>query len=294
MEKASGINAQLPVAVDEVLSRGLARRQEQRQRSVEEFNRELASALHQQRRRRWLVALTAAAILIAVGIFWGSTLFQGKNPNGGPSSVPHAWIMFEDKETLAGWSDGLAETPKPIRVEGQIPKGQDDPPVPHWPSPRPVLLVHSAEGSGFFHPLFAIESGKEMLTAWPALVQLPHCLPENNLVLVGDFSGKRVWQKDQGPWAQPPRNEWKTGDGIEVACPPNRQCNPALLLDKSNSTIPNRLVCYQWLAQLPAPGTVMVLRYRAWAEAGTGRLSVGPTMPLHIPKDDVSPLAQAL
>ena len=47
------------------------------------------------------------------------------------------------------------------------------------------------------------------------------------------------------------------------------------------------IAAYQWLARVPSrEGTVLVLRYRARAEEGVGRLRVGLHLPLHIPKND--------
>jgi hypothetical protein len=158
-----------------------------------------------------------------------------------------------------------------------------------------VLFVKSAEGSAFFHPLFGLKAGRQMLAAWPALVRWPARLPEDNFVLAGDFGGKRVWEKDGGPWKRPPLHEWKTGEGIAVACPPDRPDDPALLLDSSGGTAASRLSCYQWLGGLPhPPGSVMVLRYRARAEEGKGRLSVFPSLPLVIPHNDRGALAEEL
>ena len=220
---------------------------------------------------------------------------RGKEP---PRPAPLAWLIGDEPESLASaaeLAEGLTEPIVTVQVGAHNPGADaDQPPLSHWPEPRPVLFLKSAEGCGFFHPLFGPKTGKMLLASWPAPLQWPDILPEDNFVRAGNFAGKRVWQKDEGPWMIPRGHEWKAGDGIEVACPADRPEDPALLLDKSGSAVAASLVCYQWLPRLPAPGTVLVLRYRVRAESGTGRLSVGPTMPLYIPKDDHGEQAEAL
>ncbi len=297
-EKPSGLNPALPAAVDEVLRRGLARRPENRQASVEAFRRELTAALQPKPPwRRWVAVLAGAALVVLVVGF----LFRDRFRTwGGPEAVsPRAWLIADDSESLAAlatMSAGLSEPVASVQAGAHSAGAEGDPPLPCWPTPRPALFITSPEGDGFFHPLFGKGAGRELLLAWPGPLQWPAVPPEDNFILAGDFAGKQIWQQDNGgPWMQPPGHEWKPGDGIRVACPPDRPGNPALLLDKSDTAVATPLVCYQWLHRLPdPPGTVMVLRYRARAEVGTGRLSVGPTMPLYIPKDDHSPVAEAL
>ncbi len=157
-----------------------------------------------------------------------------------------------------------------------------------------MLFVSSGEGSGFFHPLYGVDPARRLLTTWPTPLRGLRCAPEDNFVLQGDFSGRRILEKEAAPWRLAPGQRSEPGDGVDVACPPDRPNDPALLLDKSHGGN-TPLVCYQWLSRYPdTPGTLMVLRYRARSEEGTGRLSVGPTMPLHIPHGETGPLAEAL
>jgi serine/threonine protein kinase len=293
-EKASTVNAKLPQTVDDVLRRALARRQEQRQGSVEEFRRELAAALQPKKRFSGMAVLTAALLVILIGAIFLARQWTGPSEPSGPA--PLAWLLGDEPESLTAFRSLAEARSEPIVTvhAGTQHAKYKQPPLPLWPTPRPVLFLKSAEGSGFFHPLFGVEAGKTFLVSWPGPVQWPAFPPEDNFVRVGNFSGKQVWRKDGGPWMIPPDQKWKPGDGIQVAPSPDRPDNPALLLDKSNSNLAERLMCYQWVSRLPDAGTVMVLRYRAKTESGGGRLCVGPTMPLYVPDDDRSAIAQAL
>jgi serine/threonine protein kinase len=295
-EKASSLNPELPAAVDEVLRRGLARRQEHRQATIEQFRCELISSLQPRRHRLWTALLTAAALVALTTFFVARIALRATGLKG---SMPNAWLIGDYPETfsaLAEMTGGLPHRIVNVHVGTRHPEGESELPLPCLPSPRPVLFARSAEGDGFIHPLLALDAVREMLLAWPAPVKAPAVAPEDNFVLAGDFGGRRIWQKEHnGPWARSVETEWKDGEGIDVAHPPDRPENPSLLLDKSGSSVASPLVCYQWIPRTPeAAGAVMVLRYRARAESGTGRLSVGPTLPLVLPNDDHSPIAEEL
>ncbi len=295
-EKASRLNPALPAAVDDVLCRGLARRKEQRQSSIDDFRRELAAALRPKSKRVAVLALATAAVLaiVAVLALAGDRVQSGKSPR----TAPLAWLIGDDGDSVsefAAIADDPAERVVTVLASERHSERESELPLPCWPTPRPVLCVKSAEGYGFFHPLYGIDPMREMLTSWPAPAKWPAMTPEDNFLLVGDFSGKRLWRTDNGPWDRGRVEDMKAGDGIDVACPPDRHDNPALLLDKSESTVASPLICYQWIPRLPDPaGRVMVLRFRARAEIEKGRLSVGPTMPVYLPKDDHSPLVEHL
>jgi len=295
-EKVSRYNVQLPAAVDEVLRCGLARRAEHRPASVEAFRSALLAALLPKTKKR--LALAAALVLIMVLVAWFVTGQKGSNQPTLPApQAPHVWLLGDEPDSLAafdGMIDGRSEPARFLQVSTRAPEGETDPPLPRWPEPRPAMFVRSTDADGFFHPLYGPTSGRTFLAAWPAAARWPRRLPEDNFVLAGDFSGKRLWEHDgDGPWKKPPTQVWNRGNGIEVACPPDRPDDPALLLDKSEGA-PAEVMCFQWLRRAPEPGTVMFLRYRARAEEGTGRLTIGPTMPLYLPNEDRGPLAEAL
>jgi hypothetical protein len=294
-EKASSLNPALPAAVDEVLRRGLERRPEHRHSTIEAFRQELAAALRPGKNRLAILALSGVALVVLAGLLLARGSFSHTTR---PAVVPHGWLIGDDAESLsvlAGITAGLTDPFANVQVGAHLPDGESDPPLPWWPTPRPVLFAQSAEGHGFFHPLISTNPFREMLRAWPAPVAGHAVAPEDNFILAGDFTGKRVWQKDNGPWAVGRELEWKDGEGIGIACPPDQPENPALLLDKSGSNVASRLLCYQWLSRVPdPPGVVMVLRYRARAETAGGRLCIGPTMPLVLPNDDRSPVVEQL
>jgi hypothetical protein len=181
-----------------------------------------------------------------------------------------------------------------VQIGAGLPEGDNDPRLPAWPTPRPAMLLRSPEGDAFFHPLYGADAGRELLAAWPGPARWPACPPEDNFILVGNFAGSRVWEKDGGPWKRTDDQDWQPGDGISVTSPPDRPDEPALLMDKSASAVATRLYTYQWLWRRPEPKTLMVLRFRARGETPTGRLSVGPTIPLYIPNDDDSQIAEDL
>jgi serine/threonine protein kinase len=294
-ENASAINRAMPAAADEVLRRALARRPEERQGSVDQFRRELTAALKPRSKRVTVSILSTAALLLVTLVLFlhyprGSTHFS--------RAAPLAWLIGDDEESLSEFTE-IANDPSErvasVLTTARQGEGDNEPPLPCWPSPRPVLCVKSAEGFGFFHPLTGLDSLKAMFGAWPAPVTWPAISPEDNFLLAGDFSGKRLWRPVNGPWDRFNRDEMKPGDGIDVACPPEDPKNPALLLDKSGSAVAEPLVCYQWIPRLPDPvGSVMVLRFRARSEIEKGRLSIGPTLPLYVPNDDRSSVAEQL
>jgi serine/threonine protein kinase len=294
-EKASSLNPELPAAVDEVLRRGLARRAVQRQHSIEEFRHELAVALKPQNKRVSIMALPAMAIILLAAILAARGRIASHNST---RVAPLAWLIGDDEESVSEFTD-IANDPSErvvtILAGSRHGERENEPPLPCWPTPRPVLFVKSDEGYGFLHPLFGIDSLREVLAAWPAPAKWPSLPPEDSFLLVGDFGGKRVWKTDQGPWDRGNAEEMRAGDGIVVACPPEDPNNPALLLDKSDSTVASPLICYQWIPRLPdRPGSVMVLRFRARSEIEKGRLSVGPTLPLYLPKNDHTPIVEQL
>src|SRR5262249_2663417 len=156
-EKASSLNPELPAAVDEVLRRGLARRQEHRQATIEQFRRELISALQPRRSRLRAVLLTVTA-LVALTTFFVARI--GLRATGLMAPLPDARLIGDNPETfsaLAQITDGLPDRIANVQVGARLPEGESEPPLPCWPWPRPVLFARSAEGDGFIHPLMALD-----------------------------------------------------------------------------------------------------------------------------------------
>lgn len=88
----SGLNPKVPVEVDEVLRRALARHPEQRFSSVEEFRRALMAALAIRRgMQRWVAALAFAGSLLALGaillVVFGKERPQPQPPPPRPPAV---------------------------------------------------------------------------------------------------------------------------------------------------------------------------------------------------------------
>lgn len=147
---------------------------------------------------------------------------------------------------------------------------------------------------GFVHPLTDPSLGRRVLKAWPALTALPSLPPENNFCLAGNFAGDCLAPDHEDktrPWHLIDPAILKTGNLVGTADPPDRPGNPALFLHKKDSFSPvQEIGCYQWLPRVPdRPGTVVVLRYKARAEEGEGRLTVRLELPIVLPAGSDEP-----
>src|SRR5437879_2428992 len=68
----------------------------------------------------------------------------------------HAWLVADDPDSLKAFGEmtaGFAEPVVNVHVQKRYPEGKGEPPLPRWPSPRPVVFVASSAGCVFFHPL---------------------------------------------------------------------------------------------------------------------------------------------
>jgi hypothetical protein len=302
-EPATELNPRLPRAVNDVLRRGLARHPEERYPTVEAFRQDLRAAL---RRRIWPVAVAVGlvgVVLLAAVLLKLKGLSDAAHEPGPEADAPSGprWLLYDqpetvtqvgaDDEVLGRWFPGVSR----LRVEGRYPEGASAPSLPAWPTPRPVLVWQTEDGTGFFHPLPDNPRRWDVVARASRAEGLPALKPEDNAIAAGDFGGPDPLGPDR-PWRTIAADRWENGDGITVDTPPDQPGNPALLLTKKDAADPARPVsCYQWMARVPArPGTLMVLRYRARAREPGGRLTLSPEMPLVIPPGDNNSLASWL
>lgn len=289
---ASQRNPRLPPGVDAVLERGLARDPDQRYASVEEFRQALADAL---RRPRPLL-LVGGLLLVAALVGLLAWLRAGPGDNTATAQT-RAWILYEHPETLAWLAGAEADPPLPkhaglavkrLRLSEQPPGHSLDPQLPLWPSPRPVLVLSSPKTWGFFHPLMDSSLADRIVAQWSKLAELPPVPAGTNLLEAGSFDGDGFSKAaENAPWRARTLAAWVKGDQIDIGFPPDRPGNPALFLVKRDARdASHRLGVFQKLSS--KPGTIMLLRYRARAEDGEGRLAIGPRYPILIPKQDQS------
>lgn len=298
-----GFNRRVPAGVDEVLRRALARNREDRYASVEAFRRDLLQALGWGQRRSWRAAAVVAALALCGAGAVAGYLAHGRTGGSEPIAVGPvtAWLIHDRPEALREFGVGDGSTaPRGLLVRGPTPSEPAAPDLLAWPEPRPVVVVTSAPATGFVHLLTGPAVGRELLGQWADLVRAPGAAPENNFVLSGTFDGPCLAQNnrdDTHAWRVLNDQPLGGGDHVALDDPPDRPGNPALVLTKKNQSEAGREIgCYQWLSRiLQLPGTVLVLRYRARAEAGSGgRLTVRVRHPLTIPRDDRSPAAVRL
>jgi serine/threonine protein kinase len=294
-QSARQLNPLLPNKVDRVLQRGLARSQEDRLSSVEDFRRELQRSL--QRRKIQSRHFLACAMLV---LLLGVALPQVSNTHRSPGSVPiatpqpvQAWVLHDYPDHL-NWFDlgGMDEAsgliPRPLLVQGRLSGINSSPPLPLWPATRPVLVVSSPNNLGFVHPLSDPTLGRRVLKNWQQLIELPPTPSENNFCVAGNFSGNCLAEEHADktrPWHLLDPSMIKLGNVIAIADPPDQSGNPALLLHRKETLSPIQDIgCYQWLSRIPErAGTITVMRYRVRAEEGEGRLAVRIELPLLLP-----------
>jgi hypothetical protein len=288
-------NPLVPHRVDEVLRRGLARSPEDRFASVEEFRTKLLAALRPAPTRLRRRLAMAAAIFLALGLAAQTVLWppdqNATSASPGETST-HAWVVHDQPEQLLLFEPAPAETNlfRPLRPEGPVPSLHDGPPVPVWPQSRPVMIVSSARGVGFIHPLFDRTLGRRALAASDQLFDPAAVLDRTNFCNFGSFTGDCLALDNLDT-----SRRWRiidpailaNGNVLSLREPPGESGNPALLLHRKDSESPDReFGCYQWLAQVPErAGAVTVLRYRARADEGDGRLTVRVQLPLLLPVD---------
>jgi eukaryotic-like serine/threonine-protein kinase len=287
-------NPRLSGKVDGVLQQALARSPEDRFATVEQFRRCLVGALQGSAGRRRRVALySAVVLLLGVVAFLVGYPPKRRDASRSPAADPVvAWVVHDRPDQLSWFDWGGADgrgglAPQPLRTRDQAPAGTDAPPLPIWPGTRPVLVVSSPGALGFVHPLCDPTLGRRLLGEWGRWLESPPTAGGNNYCQAGDFSGDCLTydnRDDSRPWRISDPMMLQIGN-VAIADPPDRVGHPALLLEKKNTPSEGQEIgCYQWLSRIPErPGTVVVMRYRARAEEGAGRLSVRLNLSLLLP-----------
>jgi hypothetical protein len=317
----SQYNPGLNPAIDDALCRALASEPDERQETVQEFRRQLAAALGRPR-RRYATWAGLALLPLALGLVAWLASGIGRRRADDRSTVPdpapparqenapepsapvaltaHAWAVHDRPETLA-WLDwpglkdlrtGSGGAVQALRVSGDQPAAPG-PPLPFWPSPRPVLVLTAPETVGFFHPLEQAALPARLVRAWP---RWGPAAPRDNRVRAGDFEGDCLGKNGPWLWEQAKHDNWKRGDAVRVAPPPDRPGNNALQLVKKDPKHPTREVgCWQSVRMSGVPaGTLMLLRYRARAAEVGSRLVILVRHRLTVPVADRGPVAQRL
>jgi hypothetical protein len=295
-ESARQLNPALPIEVDGVLRRALARSQEDRYPSVEEFRRELLKALtaRSTRSRRWWGLGAALGVCVGtVAFLIGAPLWKFEASSSSGARPVETWIIHDRPEQLQ-WFDqaepgGLAF--QPLLAQGRMPSGPGAPPLPVWPSTRPVLVISSSNALGFVHPLSDPTFGRRVLRSWEQLLATPPTLDVDNLCRSGHFKGDCLTHDqhdDRRAWRSlVDQSMLRDGNAIGILEPPDRGGNSALLLQRTDAISHDQeFGCYQWLSRIPErAGTVIVMRFRARAEEGDGRIAVRVELPLLLPAD---------
>jgi hypothetical protein len=296
----------LAPAVDEVLRRGLERDPDARPKSVEEFRQTLVTALRPPRfsRRHVLLVglvliMAAASVAVVLPLYWSSWFASSSISTTRSVWEGRAWLVYHQPEELA-WLGPLegefAEIAgKPIVVQGLRPDPDSGVLLPAWPSPGPVLVLSADEEQAFIHVGEDQSLAPKMVRTWSKLRELPALPPEDNYAASGLPNERRLLEESD-PWRPIGRADWSEDYGVFVGCPPDRAEAPALcFVRRVDTAFGGDVAAYKWLARTPnREGTLMVIRYRARAEEGVGRLSVSLHLPLYVPKNDQGDLASRL
>jgi hypothetical protein len=306
---ASRLNPRLPVAIDGILRRGLARKPKERYSTVDEFRRALVGCLRQRRAPGRAVAVAAlvlaslvgAAVVLQLGMrnpepVARTTDNRGLTPLGSPGEVKQpplqGWALFEgddDRAWLArGAGDPAAMTVADVPVRG--PKPEFLAGLPVWPKPQPLHVLTAPGALLFVHPFSDAALAARIARDWQRLraYRVP---AKQNLLRNGSFEDAELWPWSIWDYAGGPKDKRR----IHIGLSPNDGGNRAVAFESSDpERAQHGLVLFQHLPALPAGSTVLVLRCRARTESGSGRLALMPRLPFLVPKDDQSTNAARL
>lgn len=308
---ASRRNPLLPLAIDDVLRRGLARDPKERQATVEAFRQELSKAASRTvpmfSRRNLAMAILGFAALIGMGL----SLSLGSRrvtPTTATVVLPaneslRCWIVHQTPAQLTLFkgedNEPLLSLPGvdvlSVRVNETPPDRRQDLPFPAWPTPPPVLVIASPAALGFFHPLTNETLAQRVLKSWSSLSD-KRLGPGDNVIGASGFDGDCLKLGHQGPfWRITEPAVLTENQQIGIGIPTDQPANPALrLVNMDAAQAQKQLACYQWLKGLPRDGAVLVLRFRARAESGEGKLVLRPDQPYLVPEEDRGPAALRL
>jgi hypothetical protein len=294
---ASRVRPGLPLAVDEVLRRGLERDPDDRYGSVEEFRHDLRRALAPPpRRSRRTTALVAGLALSTVAALTLYLTRPGEGPRDDGAAVAvdgQAWALFDRPEDRWLLEDDPARlSSRSVVLRGRQPDG-DGPPLPAWPEPRPVLVLREPGALAFIHPLDDATLASRAARDWPRLRCQPPLSAADNLVRPSPPGADRL-TLDSPSWRPFDPSGWSPERGAIFERRAEGTGPVALVLWNRDET-GGSVTCYQWFNVPPVrEGTVMVLRYRARADEGTGRLCVSIHHPLNLAIDEASRVASYL
>jgi hypothetical protein len=207
-----------------------------------------------------------------------------------PGSLHWIGALGQD-EKVQDWASGLQR----LRPASLYPEGAEAPSLPEWPRPRPVLLFQTPDTTVIVQPLNTPRLAAWASARWKELTAAA-VREENNMVRNGDFSEASDFHPTAECWRYFNLVDEERGNTIRIATPPDRPDNPALHFVKQHNGGGNPSIgVYQWLARTAdRAGDFVILRFRARAEHGEGRLIVGPRLSLIVPRDDRSPTAERL
>lgn len=207
------------------------------------------------------------------------------------------WLIYDDADGLTlfagldedGAISGSSQFER-IRVESAARQQLEDVPLPVWPIPRPMLLVHSPQAWAFVYPFSDQTLAKSVLEQWQELLDGP-VAPEQNLISAGDFTGDCLSPGHEGEfWRAGSTDNWTSELRVELAARPDQPDNQALLLTNMDTGSDGKSLigCYQSLSQAPPSGSVVVLRFRACSTRARGGLGVYAALPVYLPHEDSS------
>jgi hypothetical protein len=292
---ASQARPGVPAAVDEVLRRALERDPEDRYDSVAEFRHALNRALTPPRPRSWRTVALAAGLVLTTSLSLGLYLTRpaGKAEAGPEPPAAHAWVVGDrpdDQRLFEGLPDGLAA--RAVAPHGLRPSG-GEPPLAAWPEPRPALVLRCPGALAFVHPLEDVSLAGRLARDWDRLRGLAPLPARDNFVKPPPAGADRP-QPDSASWRPVDPDDWSEDRRVTFDRPGDGAGAAALVLTNRGDAA-GAVVCYQWFGAMPVrKGGVVVLRYRARAEEGAGRLCVGAELPLTFTPEEAGPWASRL